>query len=329
MEKKKLTTKKVKTKDESKTVTIKKKETVTPSSEEKKETDSLTLGLSLPILKNKETVQKLLEAGMHFGHKVSRRHPKMAPFIFTEKGGFHIIDVVKTIDMLNSACNFLVNAASKGYIIIVSTKKQAYDGVISAAKRCGAYYVVNRWPGGLFTNLSVLRKSIEKLDVVEKQLLEGVWNRTKKELLLMKRELQRLYRLYSGLRGIKSFPTAVVLIDPKREHVVVREAKKLKIPIVALVDTNCDPSLIDYPVPGNDDAVKSIRLFLDTIANAILIGNKGKGVIHKEIDLQQIDIAIETMAEKMRKKKEESIGVKKAKVIKVGGRKVKIIKKSE
>lgn len=288
-----------------------------------------SLGLALPIKKNKETVKRLLEVGMHFGHRTSRWNPKMAPFIFGERNGIHIIDVTKTVDMLIKACEFLQAASRLGEIVFVSTKKQANDIIVSAAKRAGAYFVINRWPGGLLTNLPVIKNSIERLNFIEKQLLEGIENRTKKELILMKRELQRLYRLYGGLRGFKRFPKAVVLIDPKKERLVLREAKKVGVPVVALVDTNSDPSIIDYPVPGNDDSIRSIKLFVDTIANAVLMGNRGRGVVHKELDLAQIDLAIQTMAERISKKREERAKAEPTKVVKVGGRWVKIIKKAE
>lgn len=247
----------------------------------------------------KKLIQDLLAAGVHFGHQTKRWNPKMKKFIYSEKNGIHIIDVTQTVELLDKALEFLQSAASKGDIVFVGTKKQAQNIIKDAAMRSGSYYIINRWPGGMLTNHAVIRLSLNKMDEILKNFQEGIQNRTKKELILMKRELTRLDRLYGGLRGFNRKPAAIFVVDPKVEFIAVREARKMGVPIVAMVDTNTDPDLADYIIPANDDALKSITLITELVAKAVETGNGGKGIKHELIDFGQIDMDIAQMSTKL------------------------------
>lgn len=222
------------------------------------------------------TVIDLLEAGVHFGHEAKRWNPKMLEYIYTKRGDIHIIDLAKTLSHLEVALSFLKRAAQRGDVVFVGTKRQACDVVKDAALESGAHYVINRWAGGLLTNYSVVRKSLKKYKKLEKDLLIGVENRTKQEIAWMKKDYDRYFRLYEGVKHLSEKPTAVVVIDAKREKIAVREARSAGIPVVALVDTNVDPDKIDYLIPGNDDAISSIELIMKLIAKAVLEGNEGR-----------------------------------------------------
>jgi len=224
-----------------------------------------------------ELIKKLLEAGVHFGHQTKRWNPKMKPFIFGARSNIYIIDLEKTAECLNQARDFLHAIAAKGgRILFVGTKKQAQEIVGEEAKRSDMFYMNYRWPGGLLTNFETSRKSLEKLFNIERMLENGVASKlTKKEISLLQKERVKLDRSLNGIRDMKQLPQAIFVIDPKKEEIAVQEARKLKIPVVGIIDTNCDPDMLDYPIPGNDDALKSIRLILSIVTDSIVEGRKG------------------------------------------------------
>lgn len=226
------------------------------------------------------SMKTLLEAGVHFGHKTSKWNPKMKPYIFMARNGIHIIDLQKTVQLAKKAFEALREAASRNEkILFVGTKKQARSAIEREAKRAGMFYINTRWPGGLLTNWRTVRQSIERLKKLEKMEQENSWHleaRTKKEVLLLKRELEKLRKHLIGIKDMVTLPENIFIVDPDKEHIAVKEAKKMGIRIFAIVDTNCDPDLIDYPIPGNDDAIRSITLFLETMVDAIIQGKEGK-----------------------------------------------------
>jgi small subunit ribosomal protein S2 len=212
-----------------------------------------------------------LEAGVHFGHQTKRWNPKMKRFIFDARNGIHIIDLSKTLTCLTEACDFLSKIVGKGgKILFVGTKKQAQEAIKDAAKTCGQMFVTERWLGGTLTNLQTIRRSLGRLREIEKMEADGsINNYVKQEQSAIRREAARLFKNLDGIRVLDSQPAAMFIVDVKREHNAVAEARRLKIPIVALVDTNCDPNLVDYPIAGNDDAIRSVRLILHVITQAI------------------------------------------------------------
>ncbi len=220
------------------------------------------------------TMRDLLEAGVHFGHQTNRWNPKMRPYIFGARNGIHIVDLSQTVRMFAEAYDFLTNVAAKGQsVLFVGTKKQAQDAIREQADRAGQYYVVNRWLGGTLTNLRTIRNSTDRLIELDKMLAEGTIARyTKKEGLMFARERARLENNVGGIREMTALPGALFIVDPKKEDIAVSEANKLGIPIVAICDTNCDPSNIDFVIPGNDDAIRAIRLFASAVAEACLEG---------------------------------------------------------
>lgn len=237
-------------------------------------------------------IKDILKTGMQFGHNSSRWNPKMAKYIFDNKNGIHIVDVVKTRELLANAVALLEQVAKKEEVVIVGAKRQAAGLVESEAQRVGAHFVVNRWPGGLFTNFDMVKKSLYRLRSLEKQFEEGVEGRTKYEVMQMKNEWARLNRLYGGIKSMEKLPGAMVVIDPRYERVAVKEARLVGIPVVALTDTNCDPDMVDYIIPGNDDALRSIELVITTLADAIFAGNEGKGVKHELKNYVDLDVEI-------------------------------------
>lgn len=253
------------------------------------------------------TILDLLEKGVHFGHEVKRWNPKMSEYIYTKRGGIHIIDLAKTLQNLEIALKFLKQSSQGGEILFVGTKRQASDIIKEAAIRSGSHYIINRWAGGLLTNYGVVRKSIHRLVELEKQLASGVENRTKQEIAWMKKEYERLTRLYEGVKHLSSKPAAIVVVDSKRERIPVKEARKSGIKIVALADTNANPDNIDYIIPGNDDALGSIELIVNLLATAVAEGNEGKGVtaLRKtyEAELMQLRETAKYEMEKQRVKK--------------------------
>ncbi|MCR4336270.1 MAG: 30S ribosomal protein S2 [Candidatus Omnitrophica bacterium] len=223
-----------------------------------------------------EMLKKLLECGVHFGHQTRRWNPKMKRFIFGERSGIYIIDLEKTKEYLNSACEYVRQvAATGGAILFVGTKKQAKDVVADEAKRAQMPYVNNRWMGGLLTNFQTIRKSVEKLEKIEKLITGGgIENFKKKEAVQINTQKDKLLRDLQGIRDMRKLPQAVFIIDSKKEAIAVQEAKRLGIPIVGLIDTNCDPDFINYPIPGNDDALKSVKFIMSTVADAMIAGRK-------------------------------------------------------
>lgn len=217
-------------------------------------------------------VKELLEAGVHFGHQTKRWNPKMKKFIFDARNGIYIIDLSKTLAGLEAACDFLAKSIAKGgRILFVGTKKQAQEAVKEAAKACGQLYVTERWLGGTLTNLKTIKRSLGRLHQIEKMETDGTMNNyVKQEQAALRREAARLFKNLDGIRTMDSLPDALFVVDIKREHNAVAEARRLRIPIVAIVDTNCDPDLVDYPVAGNDDAIRSVRLILSVAVQTIL-----------------------------------------------------------
>jgi len=220
-------------------------------------------------------MKELLESGVHFGHQTRRWNPKMKPYIFGSRNGIHIIDLQKTVNLFSTAYDFIVNTVAEGYpVLFVGTKKQAKDSVIEESERCGMFYVVNRWLGGTLTNFQTIRKSISRLKELENMKTDGSINRyTKKEILKLEKELFKLEKNLGGIKDMDELPGAVFVVDPKREHIAVKETRKLGIPIVAIADTNCDPDEIDYIIPGNDDAIRAVRLICSKIADACIDGH--------------------------------------------------------
>jgi small subunit ribosomal protein S2 len=221
------------------------------------------------------SMKQLLEAGVHFGHQTSRWNPKMRPYIFGARNGIHIIDLQQTVTMFKSAAGFVRDlAAAGGNLLFVGTKKQAQESIKEEAVRCGMFHVQNRWLGGTLTNFSTIRQSIDRLRKLEEmendpKIVDAL---TKKEMLGLRREKEKLEQSLGGIKGMRKLPDAIFVIDPKQEEIAVREARKLGIPVVAVVDTNCDPDMVDQKVPGNDDAIRAIRLFCAAIADAIIEG---------------------------------------------------------
>jgi small subunit ribosomal protein S2 len=219
------------------------------------------------------TMKELLEAGVHFGHQTKRWNPKMKKYIFGKRNGIYIIDLQKTLKLFKEASSFISDLSSSGKrILFVGTKRQAQDAILEEANRCGMFYVNNRWLGGTLTNFTTVRKSIERLKELEAILADTDKEMSKKERAAFDREREKLQKNLIGIREMDSLPDALFVIDPKKEYIAVKEAKKLGVPVVAIVDTNCDPEDIDYVIPGNDDAIRAIRLFTQKIADAVLEG---------------------------------------------------------
>jgi small subunit ribosomal protein S2 len=220
----------------------------------------------------------LLEAGVHYGHKSYRWNPKMFPYIYVEKDGIHIIDLVQTVKLLKKACDFVSDAAIEGKtFLFVGTKRQATSIIAQEAKRCNSYYINYRWLGGMLTNWNTFNTRIERLKTLEEQEVSGHFeNLTKKESSLLKKELDKLRKYLNGVKNMKKRPDIMIVIDQKREINAIKEAIKLKIPIISILDTNCDPDLIDLPIPGNDDALKSIKFILQKLTDEIYLANQKK-----------------------------------------------------
>src|SRR5882724_2960612 len=216
-------------------------------------------------------IKELLDAGVHFGHQTKRWNPKMKQFIFESRNGIHIIDLSKTLAQLETACDFLATTVRKGgQVLFVGTKKQAQEAVRESAKTCGQHYVTERWLGGTLTNFATIKRSIMRLKQIEKMEADGTINHyVKQEQSMIRREAARLVKFFDGIRAMDKLPAVMFVVDIKREHNAVAEARRLKIPVVAIVDTNCDPDLVDFPIAGNDDAIRSVRMILATIGQTI------------------------------------------------------------
>ena len=223
------------------------------------------------------SMKQLLEAGVHFGHQTRRWNPKMAPYIFTERNGIYIIDLQKTVRKLEEAYAFVRDLAAEGKsVLFVGTKKQAADSVKEEAIRSGSYYVNARWLGGMMTNYKTIQQRIKRLEQLHQMEEDGTFNLLpKKEVAKLTLEIEKLEKFMGGIKGMNKLPGALFIVDPRKEKIAVSEAKKLDIPIVAIVDTNCDPDDVDYVIPGNDDAIRAVKLIAGTIANAVIEGRQG------------------------------------------------------
>lgn len=224
------------------------------------------------------SMKQLLEAGVHFGHQTRRWNPKMAPYIFTDRNGIYIIDLQKTVKKIEEAYNFVKElSAAGGTILFVGTKKQAQEAIREEATRAGMFYVNQRWLGGMLTNFQTIRHRIERFLELERMEADGsLYALPKKEIAQLTREKEKLEKSVGGIKGMKKLPDALFVIDPRKERIAVAEARKLGIPIVAVVDTNCDPEEIDYVIPGNDDAIRAVRLLTSKMADAVLEGRQGE-----------------------------------------------------
>lgn len=224
------------------------------------------------------SMKQLLEAGVHFGHQTRRWNPKMAPYIFTDRNGIYIIDLQKTVRKIEEAYNFVKELSAEGKaILFVGTKKQAQQSVMEEAERCGMFYVNQRWLGGMLTNFQTIRKRIQRLKELEQMEESGKFELLpKKEVAVLLHEKGRLEKYLKGIKDMQDLPAAMFVIDPRKERIAVAEGRKLGIPIVAIVDTNCDPDEIDYVIPGNDDAIRAVRLLTSRMADAVLEGRQGE-----------------------------------------------------
>ncbi len=230
------------------------------------------------------SMKQLLEAGVHFGHQTRRWNPKMAKYIFTERNGIYIIDLQKTVKKVDEAYNFIRETAQNGgSILFVGTKKQAQEAMREEAVRCNQYYVNERWLGGMMTNFKTIQKRVARLRQLEKMEEDGTFEvLPKKEVLGLRHEMEKLNRNLGGIKEMKKLPAALFVVDPRKEHIAVLEARKLNIPIVATVDTNCDPDEVDYVIPANDDAIRAVRLLASKMADAVLEGRQGQQTAEAE-----------------------------------------------
>lgn len=229
-------------------------------------------------------MKQMLEAGAHFGHQKGRWNPKMKPYIYGVRGGIHIIDLQKTVPMAEVACRFITQVVGQGgNVLFIGTKKQAQDVIGEGAKRSGMFYVNNRWLGGTLTNFQTIKSSIDRLKDFEKKRDEGgLEGLTKKEKLWIERDIIKLTKALGGIKEMGKVPQILFIVDPKKEHIALEEARRLRIPVVAIADTNCDPDGIDYLIPANDDAIKSIRYFVNLIADACLAGVERRNAVLRE-----------------------------------------------
>ena len=232
------------------------------------------------------SMKQLLEAGVHFGHQTRRWNPKMAPYIYTERNGIYIIDLQKTVKKLEEAYNFVREiSANGGNVLFVGTKKQAQDAIKEEAARCGGYYVSARWLGGMLTNFRTMRTRIDRLAQLKKMEEDGTFAMLpKKEVIKHQGEIAKLEKYLGGVKEMKKIPAAMFIVDPRKERNAIAEAKKLGIPVVAIVDTNCDPDEIDYVIPGNDDAIRAIRLIAAAMANAAIEGRQGEDAAAEAVE---------------------------------------------
>ena len=235
------------------------------------------------------SMKQLLEAGVHFGHQTRRWNPKMAPYIYTERNGIYIIDLQKTVKKLDEAYNFVRDVAAEGGdILFVGTKKQAQESVREEALRCGMHYVNARWLGGMMTNFRTIRRRIDRMEQINKMREDGTFEMLpKKEVAKLELELEKLEKFLGGVKTMDKLPKAMFIVDPRKERIAVSEARKLNIPIVAIVDTNCDPDEIDYVIPGNDDAIRAVKLIAGAMADAVLEGRQGTQDAPAEEEVQE------------------------------------------
>ena len=232
------------------------------------------------------SMKQLLEAGVHFGHQTRRWNPKMKEYIFTERNGIYIIDLQKTVKKIDEAYYFIRDLAMDGgTVLFVGTKKQAQESIEQEAKRCEMFYVNQRWLGGMLTNFKTIQSRINKLRKIEKMEADGDFDLLpKKEVIQLKAEQEKLEKNLGGIKEMKKLPSAMFVVDPRKEHIAILEAKALGIPVVAIVDTNCDPDEADYPIPGNDDAIRAVKLIASKIADAVLEGRQGEQMSDEAIE---------------------------------------------
>jgi len=253
-------------------------------------------------------MKQLLEAGVHFGHQTRRWDPKMAEYIFQARNGIHIIDLQKTSKKLDEAYAFLKEQVEEGKtVLFVGTKKQAQECVKEAALKCGMYYVDQRWLGGMLTNFDTIQKRIQRLKDLEAMEQDGTFEvLPKKEVILLKKEMEKLERNLGGIKEMDKLPGVIFLVDPKKERIAILEAKKLNIPVIGLVDTNCNPEELDYPIPGNDDAIRAVKLIADVMSNAVIEGKQGESFETGEEEQQEVATEEATTIEEVVANEEEN-----------------------
>ena len=239
------------------------------------------------------SMKQLLEAGVHFGHQTRRWNPKMAEYIYTERNGIYIIDLQKTVKKIDEAYYFISDIAKNGgTVLFVGTKKQAKDSILEEAERCGMYYVTNRWLGGMLTNFKTIKTRVEKLNKLNAMEADGTFDRLpKKEVIKLKAERDKLEKNLGGIKNISGLPSALFVVDPKVEKNAVAEAKKLGIPVVGIVDTNCDPDDVDHVIPGNDDAIRAVKLIAGRMADAIIEGREGTAEVAEAEEVAAEEVA--------------------------------------
>ena len=246
------------------------------------------------------SMKQLLEAGVHFGHQTRRWNPKMKPYIFTERNGIYIIDLQKSVGMVDSAYNAISDiAAQGGTVLFVGTKKQAQEAVKSEAERCGMYYVNERWLGGMLTNFKTIQSRIKRLKDIERMSQDGTFDvLPKKEVINIRKEWDRLEKNLGGIKEMTHIPDAIFVVDPKKEHICIQEAKALGITLFGICDTNCDPEELDYVIPGNDDAIRAVKLIVSKMADAIIEGNQGEeSAVASDIEAESAAAEAEQVAE--------------------------------
>ncbi|MBQ9865761.1 MAG: 30S ribosomal protein S2 [Lachnospiraceae bacterium] len=246
------------------------------------------------------SMKQLLEAGVHFGHQTRRWNPKMKPYIFTERNGIYIIDLQKSVGMVDSAYNAISDiAAQGGTVLFVGTKKQAQEAVKSEAERCGMYYVNERWLGGMLTNFKTIQSRIKRLKDIERMSQDGTFDvLPKKEVINIRKEWDRLEKNLGGIKEMTRVPDAIFVVDPKKEHICIQEAKALGITLFGICDTNCDPEELDYVIPGNDDAIRAVKLIVSKMADAIIEGNQGEeSAVASDIEAESAAAEAEQVAE--------------------------------
>jgi len=245
------------------------------------------------------SMKQLLEAGVHFGHQTRRWNPKMAPYIYTERNGIYIIDLQQSVGMVQDAYNAIADiVANGGHILFVGTKKQAQDAIKAEAERCGEFYVNERWLGGMMTNFKTIQSRVARLKQIEQMQADGTFDvLPKKEVIELKKELEKLQKNLNGIKEMKKVPDAIFIVDPKKERICVQEAHKLGVPLIGICDTNCDPEELDYVIPGNDDAIRAVKLIVSKMADAVIEAKQGQTMSDGEIEAESEEFAGETAAE--------------------------------
>ena len=245
------------------------------------------------------SMKQLLEAGVHFGHQTRRWNPKMAPYIYTERNGIYIIDLQKSVGMVDDAYNAIADIVSNGgTILFVGTKKQAQDAVKAEAERCGMYYVNERWLGGMLTNFKTIESRIKRLKDIRRMSEDGTFDvLPKKEVIKLNKELEKLEKNLGGIKDMKRIPDAIFVVDPKKEHICIQEARALGITLIGICDTNCDPEELDYVIPGNDDAIRAVKLIVSKMADAVIEANQGATESDEEAESADADAELEAEEE--------------------------------